>query len=60
MAARRAHGKTMRAMMAEFSDTMQASMKTQIQIRTTELRKDIPDIGNRTSHLETKVDEFAV
>ncbi|CAH2295242.1 ---NA---, partial [Pelobates cultripes] len=44
----------MREMMAEISESIQSTIKTQIQ----SLRREIHEIGNRTSHIESKMDEY--
>ncbi|CAH2274281.1 Hypothetical predicted protein [Pelobates cultripes] len=49
----------MRAMMAEFSVTIQGNVTTQIQALATELRKEIHDIGSRSTCMDQKMANFA-
>ncbi|CAH2330386.1 Hypothetical predicted protein [Pelobates cultripes] len=54
----------MRHMLTELTETLRANIKTQLQALASELRKDITDIGQRTSQMEhnnslaDKVQEF--
>ncbi|CAH2222132.1 Hypothetical predicted protein [Pelobates cultripes] len=50
---------TMRHMLTDLADTLQFNMKKQLQSLTADLRKDISDIGQRTGHMEQKLDECA-
>ncbi|CAH2252636.1 Hypothetical predicted protein [Pelobates cultripes] len=46
--------------MAELSDKLQASITAQIHTLTTDLRKELLEIGSRTAHVEKSLHDFAV
>ncbi|CAH2315097.1 Hypothetical predicted protein [Pelobates cultripes] len=46
-------------MMAEFSENIQANLRTQIHTLSTEFRKQLHEVGQRTSQVEKKMDKFA-
>ncbi|CAH2274952.1 Hypothetical predicted protein [Pelobates cultripes] len=50
---------TMRTLMAELSDTIQATIRGQMQAVATELREEIHEISQRTEHIAKERDEYA-
>ncbi|CAH2252798.1 Hypothetical predicted protein [Pelobates cultripes] len=50
----------MRAMMAELSTTIQATITTQLKSLVTDLHREIQELGQRKAHVESKMDEYAI